>query len=170
MLGNIIELIKKGTSAFSTYHVGLIQARGYRALKQHMTAGLKEFDIAPIEWGLLGVLYEHKNEEGVRMMDLAEMLGITAPFVTMMVDRLEEKKIIFRDNATDDRRVKYVALTKEGIVFVKKVEPILRDHMGILIAGAKPTDLLAYVRVLDRIIKQSPHGADASTGIEAYLP
>ena len=136
----------------TTYRVGLLQARAYRILKQETAAILKPLGITTIEWAFLGLLYEHKT---MRMKDSAQELGVEASFVTAMINRLMEKGLVGESRDETDSRAKCIFLSTKGKEFVPKTETVVRSSTRRLIAGANPRDLLGYIAILEKIIKNA---------------
>jgi DNA-binding MarR family transcriptional regulator len=60
------------------------------------------------------------------MRDLADRLCCDASNVTGIVDRLEERGLVERRPATDDRRVKHLVLTEAG-------DDVRQEHRGKLV-------------------------------------
>jgi DNA-binding MarR family transcriptional regulator len=71
----------------------------------------QEFDLSPPQ---LGALRSLDPDEPRPMSELAEALHCDASNVTGIVDRLEHRGLVERRSAPRDRRVKMLALTKEG--------------------------------------------------------
>ncbi|MES2437066.1 MAG: hypothetical protein V4519_03560 [Patescibacteria group bacterium] len=146
----LFKKIKTVTSTTTTYRAGLLQTKAYRALKQHTAAVLDDSNISTVEWGFLGLLRE--NPKGLRLSILANELGVEAPFVTQMVNRLKPKGFFEVVTDPEDSRAKIMCLTQKGIEFVDSTEKILREKTRRLFHGASLTDLAAYLTVLQTII------------------
>lgn len=80
----------------------------FRVVKQK---SLAEFELTPAQAQLLANL---DPESPAPMSDVAESLGCDASNVTGLVDRLEERGLLERRLASDDRRVKMIAVTPTG--------------------------------------------------------
>lgn len=147
MLNKILIAI----STYKTYQVGLLQAKAYRLLKQRTNRILTVFDISTLDWALLGLLAE--NPGGLRLSAIAEELGVEAPLVTRMIQKLQKKAYVeFKEDPTDSR-AKIVGLTRNGAEFVKKTEAHVRKNMKSMLNEIPPADLLAYIAVLRKIIE-----------------
>ena len=73
---------------------------------------LQDLELTPNDARALGML---DPLHGRTMRSLAEAWGCDASNATCMVDRLEERGLAERRMAPDDRRVKMVVLTAEGV-------------------------------------------------------
>lgn len=51
---------------------------------------------------------------GIKVSELSEILRITSPSVSQMVNALEQKQYVQRITTKNDRRVVYIALTEQG--------------------------------------------------------
>jgi DNA-binding MarR family transcriptional regulator len=59
-------------------------------------------------------LYELGSGGPLRLVDLAELLGVTAPTASRAVDALESHGLVERQQDPDDRRAQRIALTPNG--------------------------------------------------------
>jgi DNA-binding MarR family transcriptional regulator len=78
-------------------------ARLARQLRQHSPGGL-----SPSQWSALVSVEEHGS---LRIGDLADREGVSAPTATRLVASLEEVGLLARTTDPADRRTAYVALT-----------------------------------------------------------
>src|SRR5215210_3845027 len=81
------------------------------AQRGHLPSSGAEFDLSPIQCHVL-----HLIEPGrpLPMGRLADVLSCDASNVTGLVDRLETRGLIRRQQSADDRRVKVLHLTPAG--------------------------------------------------------
>lgn len=133
-----------------TYHVGLIEAAAHRALRQHKDSLLKEYGITGIEWYIVGAVAD-SGTRGLRITDLADMLGTTQGFLTKTVNLLEAKGILSRKANADDARSNFVILNKKYIKTVDEIEEALRNKLRKSIYGRITEEQLkTYIDVLNQ--------------------
>jgi DNA-binding MarR family transcriptional regulator len=72
-------------------------------------AVIREYDLVPPHWIALQTL-----EEPTPMGELAKRLACDNSNVTWITDRLEERGLVTRTQAPNDRRVRLLVLTEEG--------------------------------------------------------
>ena len=149
MMG-LLQKLSLGAKNRTTYRAGLLQAKAYRILKQETAKILKPFDITTFEWGFLGLLADH---EAIRPKHLAEELGVEAPFVTQILQRLKKKGLVAETRDPKDTRAKTLSLTAKGETFISKIEPVVRSGVKPLLEGAGMSELLGYLAVLETIIR-----------------
>ncbi len=136
----------------TTYKSAILQTRGYQTLREHVIQILDKYQLTTVEWSTLGHLY---NQPHLRFIDLSKLLGIEAPHVTTLIDQLESKKLVKRQNDPADRRAKQIVLTSQAQSLVPNVETELGLEMSKLLEGITPSEIQTYFKVLETIIKNS---------------
>jgi MarR family transcriptional regulator for hemolysin len=116
------------------------------ALTSH---GISEACAAPLLWiGRLG--------GGVRQVVLANHVGIEGPSLVRLLDQLEALDLVMRKDDPIDRRAKGLWLTEEGQSLATRMEAVLDDLRGRILANVSEADLEAAVRVLQAFEEISP--------------
>lgn len=150
---NLLKKIQHAVNNRTTYKAGLLQAKVYRALKTYTGEKIAKHDISTIDWALLGLLFD--NVEGMRAKALADELGVEAPFVTVLISKLQKKNLVATKPDLKDSRAKNIHLTAKGKQFVPKVEAGLYQEMKVFIEGIPKSDMLSYISVLEQINENS---------------
>lgn len=92
------------------------------------------------------------GEEGpMPISRLAQQTGNANSTVSGIVDRLEKMKLVERLRSEEDRRVIYVALTKEYRTKQKKMEPNVSAYLDKLLGGVSKEDLSDICAALDAL-------------------
>jgi DNA-binding MarR family transcriptional regulator len=86
---------------------------------------------------------------------LAEWLAADAPYVTLMVDDLEQRGLVRRKPHPEDRRSKLVQLTAAGRAAAARAEAILGEPPAAL-RDVPAKDLATVLRVLERLHHAGP--------------
>jgi DNA-binding MarR family transcriptional regulator len=86
---------------------------------------------------------------------LAEWLAADAPYVTLMVDDLEQRGLVRRKPHPEDRRSKLVQLTAAGRAAAARAEAIL-DEPPAALRDVPAKDLAVLLRVLERLHHAGP--------------
>jgi DNA-binding MarR family transcriptional regulator len=81
---------------------------------------------------------------------LADMLVADPPYVTLIVDDLEQRGLVRRTPHPEDRRAKLVQLTAAGRAAAARADEILDEPPAALL-DAPAEDLAALLRVLERL-------------------
>jgi len=83
---------------------------------------------------------------------LAQRLSADPPYVTLMVDDLEERGLVRRMPHPEDRRAKLVELTAAGRIAVARADAIL-DEPPAELRHVPAEDLATVLRVLERLVR-----------------
>ena len=107
-----------------------------------------EFELSPAQCHVLHLIEPGRQ---VPMGRLAESLACDASNVTGLVDRLESRGLVRRRPSPEDRRIKVLELTPEGLrlrstVFERMTRP--PDSLGRLSAAEQQ----ALVKILKRLL------------------
>ena len=74
------------------------------------------FGLRPVEYTLLMLVTENPGGSLVR---LARALAVTAPNITLWIDRLEARGLVQREQSASDRRVQVLRATAEGAALAR---------------------------------------------------
>ena len=92
---------------------------------------------------------------GLKMRELAEILGVSTASVTAVVDKLEEKSFAVRRTTPADRRVYLLELTRKGCELYE-MHSAQHKKMAEKVVTSIPSDQIAmFVEMLRMIIEKS---------------
>ena len=122
----------------------------FRKLQHHhqSVGGLRQSEV----WLLMTLQKaRERDEQGLRVSQLARTLNIATPTATQMVMRLADTGYLERRRSTKDRRVVHVALTSQGVAFIESIQKhfVSRFDAAVRFLGEKDSNHLADL--LDRI-------------------
>jgi DNA-binding MarR family transcriptional regulator len=84
------------------------------------------------------------------LRELADALSADPPYVTLMIDDLEDRGMVERRPHPTDRRAKHVTLTRRGRALAEKAEVLLRSPPQP-VADLSARDLKALREIFDRM-------------------
>lgn len=87
--------------------------------------------------------------------ELAREFGIDTGSVTRLIDRLEERGLLIRMRAPEDRRVVRLILMPEGRAIAARMPTILNNVLDCLVSGLTPEELGSLKSMLRRIVVNS---------------
>ena len=131
------------------YHAHLLQSTSYRIIQEVLTKTLYTYNVTIPEWKLL-VLTTEKVAQ--RHADLAQIMDIERPLVTVLIDSLEKKRLVRRTRDMVDRRAKVIVATSQGIALIREIEPKVRLVMKQLLRGITTDEITIYMKVLTTIV------------------
>ena len=83
--------------------------------------------------------------------EIGDRMIQAVPAVTLLIDHLEEQKLVERQRCTDDRRVIHVRITKAGRKLVDQtMEPLAEIEQGML-AGVSATELKRGICMMEKL-------------------
>jgi len=106
------------------------------------------------------------DEEGLRITDLAERLGVDAPTVTRKVQQLEREGLIVRHDDPGDRRASLLVLTAEGQRTIDRVLTARRAWLTRLLDGWEDRDQRRFGQLLSRFAEALTRDLDATVEID----
>jgi DNA-binding MarR family transcriptional regulator len=87
--------------------------------------------------------------------ELAARLGADPPFITVIVDDLEQRGLVERTPHPTDRRAKVIRVTDAGRLAAEKAERLLGEPPAAL-RTLPPDDLAALDRILTKLLPDRP--------------
>lgn len=97
----------------TTYQGVIAQARAFRALRAFMGESLQQHHLTITEWLMIGTVVDTSGK-GIRISELAEILGVEMPVITNLVNRAEKTGWVTRLPDPNDKRAKLVFLQKKA--------------------------------------------------------
>lgn len=88
------------------------------------------FSLRPVEYTVLTLIAENP---GGSLARVARALAVTAPNITVMVDRLEARGLVRREQSAEDRRSQVLHTTPKGAELVRRAtERIIDAEQSLL--------------------------------------
>lgn len=100
--------------------------RTYQTLSNCSEAHIRQFDLTPAQFDVIATL---GNTTGMSMGELGEKTLITKGTLTGVIDRLEQKQLVYREIPPDNRRSIIVKLTPAG---EQRFEQVFPNHIAYL--------------------------------------
>jgi len=133
----------------SKFDVGRTLSDGFKRWNKVAESTLSETGLSLAEFRVLRVLFE----TGPRLMvTLAMEQGMTAPGMTMVVDKLEEAGLVRRVRSDADRRAINVAITGKGGEKLKRAMKVHDRFVERAIEGLSNQEIDSFITTLNRVI------------------
>jgi MarR family 2-MHQ and catechol resistance regulon transcriptional repressor len=107
-------------------HVWLIMLKAFSAIARQLEVDLQRSGVSNTDFRVMEVLL-HQDPLPVNV--IGPKVNLTPGAISVAVDRLEARGLVTRAEGKRDRRVRVVALTKEG---EKVISPVY-DHHAVLL-------------------------------------
>jgi len=124
---------------------GLI--RFSRVYRKEVNRTLSTYGISDAQ--AVPVLHIARGGGGMRQHQLADEIGIKGPSLVRLLDQLCAHGLVERRDDGLDRRAKNLHLTAAGEALAERVEMVLTQIRGRLLASIGDVDLDAALRVMD---------------------
>jgi MarR family 2-MHQ and catechol resistance regulon transcriptional repressor len=98
----------------------VVLSRAHASISAHAAAHAADHGLSLTEFAILEVLY-HRGR--MVLGEIQRRILVSSGGITFLVDRLAEKGLVVRQECPEDRRAKYVALTREGTRMIREVFP-----------------------------------------------
>jgi len=124
----------------------LIRNRIFRNYTGHADGKFCELSLPQIH--LVNVTRERGQ---VTIKELAELLGVSPPSASAMVDRLVEKDVLVREQSREDRRKVEVSLSARAEGILESVEEAIFRSFVDLVEKIGPDTARKWCEVLERV-------------------
>jgi MarR family transcriptional regulator, 2-MHQ and catechol-resistance regulon repressor len=98
----------------------VVLARAYAAVQTHSLADIERHGLTVGEFGILESLF-HKGP--MLLGEVQKRILVSSGGITYLVDRLEAKGLVERQECPGDRRARFAALTEQGEALIRQIFP-----------------------------------------------
>jgi DNA-binding MarR family transcriptional regulator len=110
-------------------HAWAVLLTAHATLVERIEAALARSKLPPLAW--YDVLWELEKAEGgkLRMHELARRVVLSRSNLTRLADRLEDVRLVAREDTPHDRRGYHCVITPAGLAMRKKMWPVYRAEI-----------------------------------------
>jgi DNA-binding MarR family transcriptional regulator len=144
-----LEFVKKWHHALAPYNLGYKFKLVSQLMYRDFLDRLAPYGLTPFHYLVLCCLWE---EDGLSTSGIAEKLGQLGATLTGVVDRMEERNLVYRERDLQDRRIVRIWLTPEGEKFKDILPAIGEETINKALEGVSKGDQALVSKVLDRIV------------------
>jgi MarR family transcriptional regulator for hemolysin len=137
----------------ATYMSGVLFTKAHKIVRIKSYEVLRKYDLNPTYWSILSVTTQ--SPEGIRLANVASMLGVKAPVITTESSALIERNLIRRIPHHSDHRAKLLVITQKGKKLTQIIENELNHEVGGLLDGLTTEEMMAFQKTLQTIINNS---------------
>jgi MarR family transcriptional regulator for hemolysin len=120
-----------------------------RVWRHALDRRLKGLGLSQASW--MSIAFLARAKAPLTQTELAHCLSVEGPTVVAMVDRLQRAGLVRREIAPEDRRVRRVVLTAEGLSIYAEVKRVAVDFRHEMLDGLDATDLQQATKLLHRL-------------------
>ena len=131
---NVSRIVRESGQAWPGYEASSLEVvlrilRAYHFFDQALVRGLADFDVSPVDSGVLIELRLAGPPYKMTPTQLYSRLLVNSGGMTGRIDRLERRGLVCRLPDPEDRRSILVELTESGL---EHFEGVARTHLGIM--------------------------------------
>lgn len=127
------------------YKVKLVSQLMYRDFLER----LEPYGLTPFHYLVLCCLWE---EDGLSTSGIADKLKQLGATLTGVVDRMEDRHLVYRERDPSDRRIIRIWLTDEGKKLMDVLPAVGAETIQRATAGVSEADQAAVIQLLEQII------------------
>ena len=136
------------------FDIGRALSDAFRRWNKLVESNLSQLELSLAEFRVLRVL-----ESGPRLMvTLAMEQSMTAPGMTMVVDKLEDAGLVRRIRSDEDRRAINVAITGKGGEKLKRALKLHDKFIERAISGMSTQEIDSFIATLNRVLTAAEKG------------
>ncbi len=112
----------------------------------------KQNNITDQQWAVLKII----SKKPMQMNELSHELMVSSPTITSLIDRMEKKGLVKREDCKDRRKIE-IQLTPEGKKFYEKTREQITEFLQKSVSALTPqetTELLLLLKKLKNAISQ----------------
>jgi MarR family transcriptional regulator, 2-MHQ and catechol-resistance regulon repressor len=118
--------IKQNAKEDPSLKLFIVMSRAYRAINERLHESVRREGLNPTEFAVLELLYHNGDTP---LQQIGEKILIASGTITYVVDKLQEKKLLYRMACEKDRRVTYGVISEEGRALMDRIFPPHRDEI-----------------------------------------
>ena len=126
----------------------VVLARAQLAVSRHAAADVGRHGLTGTEFGILEALY-HRGP--LLLGELQRKILVSSGGVTYLVDRLEERGLVERQECPGDRRARYAALTRAGEELIARIFPDHAQALARAVSGLSRSEQAQAIELLRKL-------------------
>ena len=143
------ETLEQARYIFSTGK--MIRDRIFKTQTSHLAACGKSEALGDLSVPQFHAIMMVRTLGRASMTDLSDLLGVSPPSASAMVDRLVEKGILTREHSDEDRRKVVVSISPEAMKAIEGVEETILRSFVELVEKIGPETARKWCEVLERV-------------------
>ncbi len=144
--------VAKVSDATLQRFAGYRMKRAFNVIRDDLHRALKPFGLRMLTYTALVLIVDNP---GLRQSQLADAMDVERPNLVVIIDELEQRGLIVRDPAPDDRRAYALNPTPEGMQLYIKALRSVEEHEAVLLAGLSDADRDAMFTALQAVLLNS---------------
>ncbi len=112
----------------------------------------QEFNLTPVQFGVLTVLNDHGTLDQVT---IASLLGIDRNTAADVIRRLERRELLERPASITDKRAKLASITEKGHKIVDAVQPAMFNAQRRFVKPLNDEEYKRLMELMEKLIQEN---------------
>lgn len=143
------EFFKQWRHALAPYNLGYKLKLASQLMYRDFLERLEPHGLTPFHYLVLCCLWE---EDGLSTSGIAKKLKQLGATLTGVVDRMEERNLVYRERDPGDRRIVRIWLTPEGKRLKDILPPLGAETINKAVEGVSEAEQELVSKVLEQIV------------------
>ena len=143
------EFIEQWKHSLAPYNLGYKLKLASQLMYRDFLERLEPYSLTPFHYLVLCCLWE---EDGLSTSGIADRLKQLGATLTGVVDRMEQRNLVYRQRDERDRRIVRIWLTEEGKKLMSVLPPLGEKTIILATEDISEAEQKAVLQLLDRII------------------
>ena len=143
------EFIEQWKHSLAPYNLGYKLKLASQLMYRDFLERLEPYSLTPFHYLVLCCLWE---EDGLSTSGIADRLKQLGATLTGVVDRMEQRNLVYRQRDEQDRRIVRIWLTEEGKKLMSVLPPLGEKTIILATEDISEAEQKAVLQLLDRII------------------
>ncbi|MEY2952874.1 MAG: hypothetical protein RLZZ401_961 [Pseudomonadota bacterium] len=105
--------------------------------------------VTPVQYAAMQTV---GNCPGIDQRTLASTIGFDTSTIGGVIDRLEARGLVLRNASPDDRRVRQLTLTAEGVALLAAATPAMLRAQERMVEPLLPRERVEFMRMLQALV------------------
>ena len=116
------------------------------------TARMGDLGLTPIQWSSLVSV---KQNPGLDQITLSRAIFIDTSTLAGVLDRLESRGLVRREASPDDKRVRLLYITEEGIDLLQHANEVVYETQEWLMEPLSPSSRATFMKLMLRVLNRN---------------
>lgn len=105
--------------------------------------------VTPVQYAGLQAV---RRSPGIDQRTLARSIGLDTSTVAGVIDRLESRGLMVRSSSPDDRRVRLLSLTDDGLALLDEIQPAMMRAQQRILEPLSKKDQQEFMRMIRSVV------------------
>jgi MarR family 2-MHQ and catechol resistance regulon transcriptional repressor len=126
----------------------IVFSRAFHRVAEKIKEDIRSHNLNPTEFAVLELLY-HKGEQPIQQ--IGKKILLSSGSITYVVDKLEQKGLVYRSNCPKDRRVIYAVITDRGKQLMEEIFPKHKKAVQQIFSALNPEEKKIFISLLKKL-------------------